>query len=68
MLFRSESDADGNAPDGFPNTVGAFLDAMAHRRPELDIYLLKWSGGALIAPGLLPVGSKDTQRRSRSRF
>lgn len=54
-MLPGESDADGNAPDGFPNTVGAFLDAMAHRRPELDIYLLKWSGGALIAPGrILP--------------
>ena len=50
-MLPGESDADGNAPDGFPNAVGAFLDAIAERRPDLDIYLLKWSGGALIAPG-----------------
>lgn len=50
-MVPGESDADGNAPDGLPNAVGPFLDALVDRRPELDIYLLKWSGGALLAPG-----------------
>ena len=50
-MFPGESDAEGNAPDGLPNAVGPFLEALVGRRPELDIYLLKWSGGALIAPG-----------------
>lgn len=50
-MLPGESDADGNAPDGFPNAIGPFLDALAERRSGLDIYLLKWSGGALIAPG-----------------
>lgn len=50
-MLPGESDKDGNAPDGLPNAVGPFLDAIAARRPDLDIYLLKWSGGALIAPG-----------------
>lgn len=54
-MLPGESDADGLAPDGFPNRVGPFLDAIVDRRPGLDIYLLKWSGGALIAPGgILP--------------
>ena len=50
-MLPGESDADGLAPDGFPNRIGPFLDAIVDRRPGLDIYLLKWSGGALIAPG-----------------
>lgn len=49
-MLPGESDADGNAPDGLPNAVGAFLDALVERCPTLDIYLLKWSGGALLAP------------------
>lgn len=54
-MLPGESDADGLAPDGFPNKVGPFLDAIVDRCPGLDIYLLKWSGGALIAPGgILP--------------
>ena len=54
-MLPGESDAEGLAPDGFPNRVGAFLDAIVDRCPGLDIYLLKWSGGALIAPGgILP--------------
>lgn len=52
-MLPGESDNDGNAPDGFPNAIGPFLDALAERRDGLDIYLLKWSGGALIAPGRL---------------
>ena len=50
-MLPGESDAEGNAPDGMPNQVGPFLDALVERRPDLDIYLLKWSGGVLIAPG-----------------
>ncbi len=54
-MLPGQSDDDGNAPDGFPNAVGPFLDALAARREDLDIYLLKWSGGALIAPSrILP--------------
>lgn len=52
-MLPGESDADGNAPDGLPNQVGPFLEALVDRRPSLDIYLLKWSGGALIAPGAI---------------
>ncbi|MFT4012564.1 MAG: phospholipase D-like domain-containing protein [Paracoccus sp. (in: a-proteobacteria)] len=54
-MLPGESDDQGLAPDGLPNRVGDFLEALADRRPGLDIYLLKWSGGALIAPGrILP--------------
>ena len=54
-MVPGESDSEGNAPDGLPNRIGPFLDALVDRRPGLDIYLLKWSGGALIAPGrILP--------------
>lgn len=54
-MLPGESDEDGIAPDGFPNKIGPFLDALVGRREGLDIYLLKWSGGALIAPGgILP--------------
>ena len=50
-MLPGESDADENAPDGFPNRIGAFLDALADQNTELDIYMLQWSGGVLIAPG-----------------
>jgi phosphatidylserine/phosphatidylglycerophosphate/cardiolipin synthase-like enzyme len=54
-MLPGESDGDGLAPDGFPNRIGLFLDAIVDRCPGLNIYLLKWSGGALIAPGgILP--------------
>ncbi|MBV0892439.1 phospholipase [Paracoccus sp. Z118] len=54
-MLPGESDGDGIAPDGLPNKVGPFLEELVARHPELDIYLLKWSGGALIAPArLLP--------------
>ncbi|WP_241963396.1 phospholipase D-like domain-containing protein [Paracoccus suum] len=49
-MLPGESDADGNAPDGLPNAVGPFLNALVARCPSLDIYLLKWSGGAVLAP------------------
>lgn len=52
-MLPGESDEDGNAPDGFPNYVGDFLEALVKRRPSLQIYLLKWSGGAIFAPGSL---------------
>ena len=50
-MLPGKSDEEGDAPDGFPNAIGPFLDALVTRRDGLDIYLLKWSGGALIAPG-----------------
>ena len=52
-MLPGESDDSGLAPDGFPNQIGPFLEAIVDRSPDLDIYLLKWSGGALIAPGAI---------------
>lgn len=55
-MLPGESDQQGMAPDGLPNEVGPFLDALVERRPNLDIYLLKWSGGSIVAPrSVLPI-------------
>jgi len=54
-MLPGESDAGGLAPDGFPNQLGAFVEAVVERTPKLHVYLLKWNGAVLAAPGrLLP--------------
>jgi len=54
-MVPGESDDDGNAPDGLPNQLGAFLEAVVERAPDLHVYILKWNGAVLAAPGrLLP--------------
>ncbi|WP_113912658.1 phospholipase D-like domain-containing protein [Roseovarius dicentrarchi] len=50
-MLPGDSDEDGLAPDGFPNQLGAFLEAAVERAPDLNVYLLKWNGAALAAPG-----------------
>jgi phosphatidylserine/phosphatidylglycerophosphate/cardiolipin synthase-like enzyme len=50
-MLPGESDAEGMAPDGLPNALGPFLEEVVARAPELDIYLLKWNGAMLVAPG-----------------
>lgn len=50
-MLPGESDDDGNAPDGLPNQVGAFLEAAVERTPDLQVYILKWNGAVLVAPG-----------------
>ena len=52
-MLPGESDEDGNAPDGYPNQLGAFVEAVVERTPELHVYLLKWNGAVLAAPGRL---------------
>ena len=52
-MLPGESDADGNAPDGLPNQVGAFLEAVVEQAPELHVYILKWNGAVVAAPGRL---------------
>jgi phospholipase D1/2 len=52
-MFPDESDENGMAPDGRPNALGPYLEALCDDKPDLDIYLLKWNGAALIAPGSL---------------
>ncbi|MEM7709160.1 MAG: phospholipase D-like domain-containing protein [Pseudomonadota bacterium] len=50
-MLPGQSDADGLAPDGYPNAVGPFIRAVVERSPDLRFYMLKWNGAALLAPG-----------------
>ena len=52
-MLPGESDAEGLAPDGYPNQLGAFVEAVVERNPDLHVYLLKWNGAVLAAPGRL---------------
>ena len=52
-MLPGESDESGRAPDGFPNALGAFLEAIVDRSENLELYLLKWNGAILAAPGRL---------------
>ncbi|UWQ21946.1 phospholipase D-like domain-containing protein [Jannaschia sp. W003] len=47
-MLPGESDADGLAPDGWPNALGQFLEAVVERRPGVQLHILKWDG-AMIA-------------------
>ncbi|SDY10038.1 phospholipase D-like domain-containing protein [Citreimonas salinaria] len=47
-MVPGRSDEDGNAPDGWPNRLGKFLEALVERRPELRLHILKWDA-AMIA-------------------
>ena len=54
-MLPGQSDEDGLAPDGMPNALGDFLEAVVARAPDLHLYILKWNGAMLMAPGrLLP--------------
>ena len=50
-MLPGESDGEGNAPDGLPNKLGPFLEEVIRRAPDLRIYMLKWNGALLVAPG-----------------
>ena len=50
-MLPGESDGDGLAPDGLPNRLGPFIEAVVDRAPDLQVYLLKWNGAVLMAPG-----------------
>jgi phospholipase D1/2 len=47
-MVPGESDADGNAPDGWPNRLDDFLEAVVTRKPDLHLHILKWDG-AMVA-------------------
>lgn len=47
-MVPGQSDGDGNAPDGWPNRLGEFIEALVERRPEVRIHILKWDG-AMVA-------------------
>lgn len=43
-MVPGQSDEDGNAPNGLPNRLGDFLEALVDRRPHLHLHILKWNG------------------------
>jgi phosphatidylserine/phosphatidylglycerophosphate/cardiolipin synthase-like enzyme len=54
-MLPGESDENGLASDGLPNALGPFLEEVVARTPDLHIFLLKWNGSVLVAPGrILP--------------
>lgn len=52
-MLPGEGDEDGLAPDGLPNQLGSFIEAIVERSPDLNVYMLKWNGAVLAAPGRL---------------
>ncbi|MBR9863600.1 MAG: phospholipase [Rhodobacteraceae bacterium] len=52
-MLPGEADENGLAPDGLPNQLGSFIEAIVERSPELNVYMLKWNGAVLAAPGRL---------------
>ena len=52
-MLPGESDEDGIAPDGLPNHLGNFIEAVVEQSPDLHVYLLKWNGAVLAAPGAI---------------
>nr|WP_111298533.1 phospholipase D-like domain-containing protein [Paracoccus saliphilus] len=46
-MVPGKSDAEGNAPDGWPNRLGDFLEALVARRGDLCLHILKWDGAML---------------------
>ena len=51
-MLPGESDDDGNAPDGLPNQVGAFLEAVVEQSLDLHVYILKWNGAIMQRPAV----------------
>jgi phospholipase D1/2 len=48
-MVPGESDEEGRAPDGWPNTLGEFLQAVVEARPGLHLRILKWDGAMIAA-------------------
>lgn len=68
-MLPGESDEDGLAPDGFPNQLGDFIEAVVEDSPDLHVYLLKWNGAVLAAPGaILPSLALSIFGSNRIRF
>jgi phosphatidylserine/phosphatidylglycerophosphate/cardiolipin synthase-like enzyme len=68
-MLPGESDPDGLAPDGLPNQLGAFLDAVVEQTPEPHIYMLKWNGAVIAAPGrILPALALNIFESNRIRL
>ena len=68
-MLPGESDAEGLAPDGLPNRLGDYLEAVVERAPNLHLYLLKWNGALLLAPGrFLPSAAMRVWSNPRVHF
>ena len=68
-MMPGEGDEDGMAPDGLPNQLGDFIEAVVERTPELRLYMLKWNGAVLMAPGrILPTLALRVWGDDRIRF
>lgn len=52
-MLPGESDGDGKAPDGYPNKLGHFIEAVVQQSPDLNVYLLKWNGAVIVAPSAI---------------
>lgn len=50
-MMPGQSDAEDLAPDGYPNQLGAFIEAVVARNPDLHVHMLKWNGAVIAAPG-----------------
>lgn len=66
---RIKFEPDGPTLEG-PNKLGEFLEWLPERRPDLDIYLLKWNIGAFsaLARGMTPVFVLDWLTDPRLHF
>ena len=66
---RIKFEPDGATLEG-PNKLGEFLEWLPERRPDLDIYLLKWNIGAFsaLARGMTPVFVLDWLTDPRLHF
>lgn len=66
---RIKLEPDGKSLEG-PDKLGDFLEWLPERRPDLDIYLLKWNIGALSAlgRGMTPVFVLDMLTDPRLHF
>ena len=68
-MMPGEGCEDGTAPDGMPNQLGDFIEAVVARTPELRLYMLKWNGAVLMAPGrILPTLALRIWGDERIRF
>ena len=50
-MCPGEADENDICPDGYPNRLGAFLQAVAAERSGLDIHILKWTGSMFMPEG-----------------
>ena len=67
-MVPGESDEKGNAPDGLPNRLGAFLQAIVERSSELELFILKWDGAMVMELAQQAVPTLALKRTDRVHF